>query len=388
MIRIRELYRLQNIRGLRLIAGQDGLERTVTAAVLFEYDPSRMQLADFYRGDLVVTTLAYARGDEQLVTHSLLALMNQGIAGLMVKTAYFSELPDAVIDMANRQGTPLFLFDETYIEEAILEVTELIRGKRRFAGYEKELDALMYGELPPEQVREKVARIDPLGAGAYRLAALYPSEHVPGLDEKLYALLSEDAETASRVIIMEWRRVLLLLLRFDAQDQRDDGEVLEVLRALLARAGASGEKLCAGISRKREEQTAFGISLAEAVYAARAARLERRACMTAGELGLYAWLFPMSENPFVCEQCRRSLAAIRDYDAQNRANLEYTARVYVEKGMEIAAAAKALYQHPNTVRYRLGKIQRLMDMENDAMFAPMISLMVCFSRILEESERV
>lgn len=388
MIRIRELYRLQNIRGLRLIAGQDGLERTVTAAVLFEYDPSRMQLADFYRGDLVVTTLAYARGDEQLVTHSLLALMNQGIAGLMVKTAYFTELPDAVIDMANRQGTPLFLFDETYIEEAILEVTELIRGKRRFAGYEKELDALMYGELPPEQVREKVARIDPLGAGAYRLAALYPSEHVPGLDEKLYALLSEDAETASRVIIMEWRRVLLLLLRFDAQDQRDDGEVLEVLRALLARAGASGEKLCAGISRKREEQTAFGISLAEAVYAARAARLERRACMTAGELGLYAWLFPMSENPFVCEQCRRSLAAIRDYDAQNRANLEYTARVYVEKGMEIAAAAKALYQHPNTVRYRLGKIQRLMDMENDAMFAPMISLMVCFSRILEESERV
>lgn len=388
MIRIRELYRLQNIRGLRLIAGQDGLERTVTAAVLFEYDPSRMQLADFYRGDLVVTTLAYARGDEQLMTHSLLALMNQGIAGLMVKTAYFSELPDAVIDMANRQGTPLFLFDETYIEEVILEVTELIRGKRRFAGYEKELDALMSGELSPEEIREKVARIDPLGAGAYRLAALYPCEHVPGLDEKLYALLSEDAGTASRVIVMEWRRMLLLLLRFDAQDQRDDGEVLEALCALLARAGASGERLCAGISRKREEQTAFGISLAEAVYAARAARLERRACMTAGELGLYAWLFPMSENPFVCEQCRRSLAVIRDYDTQNRANLEYTARIYVEKGMEIAAAAKALYQHPNTVRYRLGKIQRLMDMEDDAMFAPMISLMVCFSRILEESERV
>ena len=63
MIRIRELYRLQNLKGLRLIAGQDGLERTVTAAVLFEYDPSRMKLADFYRGDLVVTTLAYARSD-------------------------------------------------------------------------------------------------------------------------------------------------------------------------------------------------------------------------------------------------------------------------------------------------------------------------------------
>ena len=90
MIRIKELYRLQNLKNLRLIAGQDGLERTVTAAVMLEYDPSRMQLPDFYRGDLVVTTLAYARGDSQLVAQSLCALMNQGIAGLLVKTAYFA----------------------------------------------------------------------------------------------------------------------------------------------------------------------------------------------------------------------------------------------------------------------------------------------------------
>ena len=117
MIHIKELFRLQDIQHLRLIAGRDGLERTVTAAVLFEYDPSRVQLPDFYRGDLVVTTLAYARGDAQLVAHSLQALMNQGIASLMVKTAYFSELPQSVIALANRLGTPVFLFDDTYIEE-------------------------------------------------------------------------------------------------------------------------------------------------------------------------------------------------------------------------------------------------------------------------------
>ena len=143
MIHIKELFRLQNIHRLRLIAGQDGLERTVTEAVLFEYDPSRVQLPDFYRGDLVVTTLAYARGDAKLVAHSLQALMNQGIAGLMVKTAYFSELPQAVITLANRLGTPVFLFDDTYIEEVILQVTDLIRGKRHFAGFEQDVDALI-----------------------------------------------------------------------------------------------------------------------------------------------------------------------------------------------------------------------------------------------------
>ena len=136
MIRLRELYRLPGIKNLRLVAGDAGLERTVTAAVLFEYDPSRMQLPDFYKGDLVVTTLAYARGEETLVSTSLQALMGQGIGGLLVKTAYFERLPAQVIAAANTSGTPIFLFDDTYIEEVILELPDLIRGRRRFAGYE------------------------------------------------------------------------------------------------------------------------------------------------------------------------------------------------------------------------------------------------------------
>ena len=127
-----------------------------------------------------------------------------------------------------------------------------------------------------------------------------------------------------------------------------------------------------------------GAAPVQGSLAARAAALENRGMMAAQELGLYAYLFPMSENPFVCEQCRRSLVRIREYDAQNRTNLLATAQVYVEQRMEIAAAAKALFQHPNTVRYRLQKIQKIMGMEDDAMFAPMISLTVSLARILGE----
>ena len=82
----------------------------------------------------------------------------------------------------------------------------------------------------------------------------------------------------------------------------------------------------------------------------------------------------------------RVLSAIREYDAQNHTNLEQTALVYVKENMEIAAAAKALFQHPNTVRYRLSKIQRIMGMEDDPLFAPMLSLTVSMSRILTEEQ--
>ncbi len=384
MIHIKELFRLQNIHRLRLIAGQDGLERTVTEAVLFEYDPSRVQLPDFYRGDLVVTTLAYARGDAKLVAHSLQALMNQGIAGLMVKTAYFSELPQAVITLANRLGTPVFLFDDTYIEEVILQVTDLIRGKRHFAGFEQDVDALMRGDLTEEQTRERARRIDPLGQSSYRIYAVSPKERMITLDDKLYALMETDADAAHRCTFIEWRRMMLVLCR--EEDGLSAQEALTRFGDLLTRAGVDRQSVVIGQSDLREARAQMGASLCEAVYAARAAKLCGKAELAAHELGLYAYLFPMSENPFVCDRCRRVLSAIREYDAQNHTNLEQTALVYVKENMEIAAAAKVLFQHPNTVRYRLSKIQRIIGMEDDPLFAPMLSLTVSLSRILAEGQ--
>lgn len=386
MIRLKELFRLENLKRLRLIAGQEGLERTVTAAVLLEYDSSRMELPDFYRGDLVVTTLAYARGDSQLVTNSLMSLLNQGIAGLLVKTAYFSELPASVVSMADKLGTPLFLFDETYIEEVILGVTDLIRGKRHFTGYEQELDALMRGALTADQAKEKVQRIDPTGCRAYRICALYPQERLSALEEKIYAVLSMNEALAQKFICMEWRRMLLILIH-EEDPPRDCAEVQADIQAMLALAQISPMGLNMGGSERMTDAAQMGMALNEAVYAAKAARLTGRGAMCGQELGLYAYLYPMSENPFVCMRCKNQLQRIREYDEQNRTSLEQTARVYVDNSMEIAATAKALFQHPNTVRYRLTKIQKLMGMEDDALFGTMLSLLVNLSRILEAEGR-
>jgi hypothetical protein len=388
MIHIKELYRLQGLGHLRLIAGAAGLDRTLTAAVLFEYDPSRMQLPDFYRGDLVVTTLAYARGDEQLVAHSLLALMNQGVAGLLIKTAYFSELPREVLAQAEHLGTPIFFFDDTYIEEVILEVTELIRGKRHFVGFEEEIDALMRGGLTAEQVREKFGRIDPAGSARYRVFALYPREHMPRLDEQIYALLNEDALAGRRLICMRWKRMLIILRRMEEKEETREEAAAQEIARLLQCAGVDAAAMHVGASGTRTDRSQLGEAISEAVYAARAARIGRKALFFSSELGLYAYLLPIAENAFARQWCQQSLNKIREYDAANKANLEMTARAYVEADMEIAAAAKALFQHPNTVRYRLTKIQKLMGMEDSAMFLPMLSLTVHLSAILEdENER-
>ena len=379
MIRIEELYRLHDLCNLRLIAGESGVSRRVTAAVLFEYDPSRMQLADFYRGDLVVTTLAYARGDEELVQRTLVTLMNQGVAGLLIKTAYFKQIPAPVLTMANRLGTPIFLFDDTYIEEVILAVTELIRGSRHFAGYEQEIEALMSGSLSGAQARERVHRIDPVGADGYVAVALYPRERMPSLEDKLYDALYSDEAVAHRFVCMAWRRMMLVLCRLKAGEQESR------LDALLSAAGLSRELLCIGESAACDGAH-LGTALCEAVYAARAARMTLRTLMRAQELGPYAYLLPMSESAFIRGRCEESLRLIREYDAQNRASLEATAAAYVDSGMQIAQAAKALFQHPNTVRYRLSRIKTLLGIEDDKLLDMALLVTMEVSRIAQAED--
>ena len=265
-----------------------------------------------------------------------------------------------------------------------MQVTDLIRGKRHFAGFEQDVDALMRGDLTEEQTRERARRIDPLGQSSYRIYAVSPKERMITLDDKLYALMETDADAAHRCMFIEWRRMMLALCR--EEDGLSAQEALMRFGDLLTRAGVDRQSVVIGQSDLREARAQMGASLCEAVYAARAAKLCGKAELAAHELGLYAYLFPMSENPFVCDRCRRVLSAIREYDAQNHTNLEQTALVYVKENMEIAAAAKVLFQHPNTVRYRLSKIQRIIGMEDDPLFAPMLSLTVSLSRILAEGQ--
>ena len=50
------------------------------------------------------------------------------------------------------------------------------------------------------------------------------------------------------------------------------------------------------------------------------------------------------------------LEPLRSFDAETGSSLLLTLEAYCDAGESVDAAAQALGQHPNTVRYRLGKI--------------------------------
>ena len=113
-----------------------------------------------------------------------------------------------------------------------------------------------------------------------------------------------------------------MILVISREEKADAQESLSRMENVLTRAGVERDAIVLGVSDAREDRLAMGTSLCEAVYAMRTAKLCGKHAVRADEMGLYAYLFPMSENPFVCDRCRRVLTEIREYG--NRRSSEGT----------------------------------------------------------------
>ena len=383
MIYIKELLRLKNIENLRLIAGESGMERSVSSVVLYEYDSSHVLLPDFYEGDLVLTTLAYARGEPGLVSESLLALLNQKVAGILIKTAYFSELPQEVLSLADNFGTPVFLFDRTYIEDVLLQVTDLIRENSRFRGYEKDIATLMKGELTKTQVRERLKNMNLGSLGSFECFCIHPDGPMSVYEALVLSSIERNHELEKEYLFMEADQTMVILHQIRGNGSLTGKDALNALCGSLELAEGLRQQCSIGISALKDNQFEIGNALVEAMVASKASGHRGNQPVHADELGIDAYLFPLLHNRFVVHRCMEDYARLLSYDRENHASLAETARIFIESDLDVTETAEKLYQHTNTVRYRLRKIRSLINCDSDATFHAMLYLIITLNKWID-----
>jgi GAF domain-containing protein len=125
---------------------------------------------------------------------------------------------------------------------------------------------------------------------------------------------------------------------------------------------ASSEHLVAGVTAPRHGVDGGGESLREAVDAAHIARTllgARGGALQYGDLGAYKYLvrLPLEEAPN--DRHTRAVQLLMDYDRRRRSQLVRTLEQYLRDRQTVAKTARSLYIHPNTLRQRLDRIEKL-----------------------------
>jgi GAF domain-containing protein len=219
-------------------------------------------------------------------------------------------------------------------------------------------EALAAGDADAAQARARAASWDVARPHAFvevRPGAMAAGRPWPELAQRVEAFLRRLSPGA---LCDVGRHGLRAMLPLDVQS--GDDQLARVDAAL--RELATREAVAVGRSEARAGLADGGQSLreaADAVQIAAALMGDQGRSLAYGELGVYRYLvrLPLADvpNDADCQAVQRLV----EYDRRRRTQLADTLEAWLRDRNSIATTARALYIHPNTLRQRLDRIERL-----------------------------
>jgi GAF domain-containing protein len=222
----------------------------------------------------------------------------------------------------------------------------------------------MFNALAADAPAVAEARARAAGCDLSRRHVLVHVEPNQSAAGQAWPVVAERIETRVRRLVAgavcdSGRRTLRAVLPLDG----DADEVHDLHRQLAELGAAEGVHIGVSEPRRGAEHGARG--LGEAADAARVARAlaPGGGAFAYSDLGAYRYLvhLPLSDLPH-----DRHFAAIQhllDYDRRRKASLVETLEEYLHNRGSAATTARSLYIHPNTLRQRLARIQKITGLE-------------------------
>ena len=136
-MQIRELLSIESLNTLKLLTGEIGLNREMKDVVLLEYESLKQEQPDYYKDDFIIATLFFAKDAPDKFLAAVEQLIHLGAAGLAFKSVYYDALPESVLALAEEKQFPIFKFDNIYMEDVILAISDYIRHRQEFSQFEE-----------------------------------------------------------------------------------------------------------------------------------------------------------------------------------------------------------------------------------------------------------
>lgn len=350
---------------VRLIAGQGGLSRAIGQVGILDYElmpglKTRFQRVNFEPDQLVLSTFIYARDDSWLIGEAVKYLVGRGVSGLVIKNVLHLEIPDSAVRYANARDFPLFVtsgdgfFFDTVIAQVDRRVAELADAS--FA--QNELDIMTRDDTPTQQVREHALRLNPSFGEEHVVVYVAEPLSQAGFAQAL-SRYHESRLSGLRNLFAPYGEGLLYMTSGDSDAIGSRGQVDDMVSVLRAEVLDHEVSASVGISETHYDLGEMDHAVLEARRSALVARGRGGGTVRYADLGVLRVLLPFADRPEMRDFANDVLEPLRSHDAETGSDLMETLASYCDAGCSIEGAARALDQHPNTVRYRLDKVAKV-----------------------------
>lgn len=358
-ITVKDILRLDILKGAEIAAGKDGLSREVMRVNFTDspLDPDDPGYSLVSRGDLYIHSF-YAHGDDE---EQILALLNfyiQSGSSCCLGVRYrMQTLPEKALLLAEQNHYPIIMLDSNIpYGQLIKDISELILTEQLDLHSENKINRLLYETLSPAECAEILQYLVPDLPSRYLCAFA----ECPGLSALRLRLLKQDCFTQMKLQLLRYQKGGFLIL--NAEEHTDPAGILDSLTLLLDRYD---KQFIIGVSSRCDGPGDFVRCFKEACSAHQISRLTGARITGYDDVSIYNLLLPLQNNAVLKNFCRETFGPIEEYGKRHNIDLVETVQIYLETNGNIKKAAQLLNTHENTVRFRLAKARDLLGLGDE-----------------------
>lgn len=389
MVKVNEILNLDLFSNFRLINKNDGLSKDVGNIVILEYESIINNYAGFCEGDFVISSLFFAKDNESLIREAFHHLVELNVAAIAVKTIFFDTIPDDVINMCNASNIPVFTFNNAYMEDLIVCVNDLLKGKQQYLIAEEHLNSIINTTPSKHTVEHTAYEINPHFSNNIVSAYITKKELTKDYNWVISCfnrLLYKKYQQLSsyNYSYVKYKNGMVLIYSFKNEETIRDcaGIFLNILKKL----DINPELFHIGISSIHSSLSELNLCITESVNANMICHNKDIQYMYYDNCGFYKYIFAYNTNESFKILYNKIINIITEYDNQYSSSLLDTLIAYVNNNGEINITAKTLFQHPNTVRYRIKKVKELLnDIVDEASFYEEIFIIIRYYELYDIS---
>lgn len=378
-ITVSEAMQLNHLKALKLVAGKNGLDRKISKIGILDYELVEEGVyGSFAHGDFVLTTFTPIRNDIEAVKQTIKDLINCGVAALAIKNIYIKILPDDIIDYATKKNFPIFIFDQqTYFEDVIEDLMIGMASRSHIKILESKIDVLYKNEIKPSLVEELAFDLNRNFLSEFQVFYLKEKRYINDTDIiKIAELYKRSRHQYEQHSVFKYHEGLLVILSYKDNSSNHISLDLDYIFNFLGLNTSNYYMGCSGII---SEIANLHLGVKKSIYAQKACELDHRDKMIYSEIGIYKLLIPHENSIWINRYISEILDPLINYD---EGKLIETARTYINCKGDIIKTSELLFQHKNTIRYRIQKMKTLLNTRSDGDFYEQLSIAIKCERLI------
>lgn len=349
---VSDLFNMNIFQGCELVTAiETGENRPIIDIAIYDYEFLCSKDESFQEGDFVISTFLYASESKASFEKGIKTLVHRNVACIGIKNVYFKKLPQELVEYCNKYNIPVFFFDEDiFFETIIYNVKKALDYDKKFQKYTHVLEDMLNfnkSSLYDIQVNKLEVRI----LEKY-LSIFINSINISVNNAERYI----HSDLIGNIVFMNYyRQGLFIIFSF----KNGEEELFKKLLNGMFRDLVNKLNCYIGVSHTYDNINSIIASFKESYFASNLFSIVKKSIIYYEHLGYYKIFLNSLNDKSINRFYHDTILTIKDYDRKNNTILFETLYEMVECNHDITKVAENLFQHPNTIRYRIKRIHSL-----------------------------